>query len=597
MSSPHQQNAPVDGGSGNVWNKVRPADRYHALCHEFTVLQHLQGCPIVPRLLSERVSNNGKFAWFSMQRAVGTPLSRHKGLNNKVCDTMYEAIKTIHQLGVVHCDLKGEHIFLAEDGSVMIIDFDLAQLVAELKPHSRLGHPFRGSLRYASTLTHLGYRPDFSFDFESLGFVLLEQAIGILPWSGLSLKTTDNDKRIQEVGVAKIRWLTSTNTASVEMYTYLTTGCPQGHFKELLSRLSSPNPPPKAEESKRESADNYFPNDDDDEKVVHVSESAPRVDNMSPIAKTKAKDLSGSIISEGALALKKKFCAGLSAALGCKVTEETTATSQIDVSCLANDLAKLEGNQNWFFKPLQVSEKDHAPVFNAEKSRVLIEIGVVVSDPKGTKTNAIRKMDQLHTRLDKLLGKKHPLTLVNQVAYAGIGIQVSITFSPEELCEKVLVHLSRHRFDWPAEWVMASLGRYVFLSLRDGETTPMQDSLSADFKLVSALSSQACYPCKRCGGIYPFSQVFQSHLAFCDALSGQQHTWIFRLGTSDVQTEIVYDPTCTPQELESAITRALGIESPVFKTPQGLHVMPRPSSMAPGIYHLYEPVKRMEKKT
>ena len=44
---------------------------------------------------------------------------------------MIAAYKTLHELGILHGDIRGENILVLRDGSVRIIDFDNASILPE----------------------------------------------------------------------------------------------------------------------------------------------------------------------------------------------------------------------------------------------------------------------------------------------------------------------------------------------------------------------------------------------------------------------------------------------------------------------------------
>ncbi len=93
-----------------------------------------------------------------------------------------EGLSKAHQRGIVHRDVKSDHIMLTDEGLVKIMDFGLAKLkgAAQL---TEAGITL-GTAQYMSPEQAQGKEVDYRSDVFSLGVVLYEMITGQLPFRG-----------------------------------------------------------------------------------------------------------------------------------------------------------------------------------------------------------------------------------------------------------------------------------------------------------------------------------------------------------------------------------------------------------------------------
>ncbi len=101
-----------------------------------------------------------------------------------VASQLCSAIKTAHNMGIIHRDIKPQNIVLQADGSVKLMDFGIAVIIntaTVTKTNSIVG-----SVQYIAPEIVRGQKPSFSSDIYSMGILLYEMLRGSLPFTGES---------------------------------------------------------------------------------------------------------------------------------------------------------------------------------------------------------------------------------------------------------------------------------------------------------------------------------------------------------------------------------------------------------------------------
>jgi len=168
-------------------SELDPAFQRFAREHEIIQRIHLQ-CPGLLRLLEVGVSDQR--AYLVMEYFVGGDLRKRIRAGMTPANALRlglqlaRALQPIHAAGVIHRDLKPGNVMFREDGSLVVIDFGLAQEAAPRHPTG--ADVISGTPQYMSPEQGHGEPIDARSDLYSLGVMLYEMLSGRKPYAAAS---------------------------------------------------------------------------------------------------------------------------------------------------------------------------------------------------------------------------------------------------------------------------------------------------------------------------------------------------------------------------------------------------------------------------
>jgi casein kinase 1 len=104
---------------------------------------------------------------------------------NIVCD--------VHDMQIVHSDIKPDNFMFNTNGQLFIIDFGFARTFC---PEKRVLSSSIGTQKYMSRAVHSSYQPRYADDIESVLYVILYLCSEKLPWDSLANYDSQCEKEI-----------------------------------------------------------------------------------------------------------------------------------------------------------------------------------------------------------------------------------------------------------------------------------------------------------------------------------------------------------------------------------------------------------------
>jgi predicted Ser/Thr protein kinase len=141
---------------------------------------------------------HGGVTYISMALIEGTDLRRLLAVHPhglpreeafRVTIQIAEGLQAIHDMGIIHRDLKAPNIIVDESGLVRLMDFGIAK-DSEVRTGLTATGEVMGTPEYMSPEQCRGEKLDFRSDVYSLGIVIYEVFTGRLPFRGDSLMAT-----------------------------------------------------------------------------------------------------------------------------------------------------------------------------------------------------------------------------------------------------------------------------------------------------------------------------------------------------------------------------------------------------------------------
>ena len=112
-------------------------------------------------------------------------------------------VRALHRKGIIHRDLKPKNIVVQDVKKIKIVDFGVAYIVQDQKPHLQ-DNSLMGSSHYMSPEVAQGKAPSFQSDIWSLGIIFYQLLTKELPFSGSDQLEILKKVREEEVSFAAL---------------------------------------------------------------------------------------------------------------------------------------------------------------------------------------------------------------------------------------------------------------------------------------------------------------------------------------------------------------------------------------------------------
>jgi HEAT repeat protein/predicted Ser/Thr protein kinase len=171
----------------------RLATRFHSEIKLARKVRHLNVCAI------HEYGEDGPHRYISMEFVDGVNLRelvRERGPlpPDEACEMALQVLKglqAVHDLGIIHCDLKAANIMRDAQGVLRLMDFGLAKMRRADDSAATMTGLLEGTPEYMSPEQVLGDAVvDFQSDIYALGIILFELLTGEVPFRGHTLVAT-----------------------------------------------------------------------------------------------------------------------------------------------------------------------------------------------------------------------------------------------------------------------------------------------------------------------------------------------------------------------------------------------------------------------
>lgn len=158
------------------------------LKNEVNALYKLKESSKVPQIYYYNFSENNNMIIIELIKGKTINELRFENDKQKVSIMLkiLDAIKEIHKLGVIHCDLKPDNIILDLNKNIKILDFGIS---INNKINYFTGY---GNARYCSKEQLTNKNFDFTTDIYSLGVIFYELILGKAPFEGTKYEIKEN---------------------------------------------------------------------------------------------------------------------------------------------------------------------------------------------------------------------------------------------------------------------------------------------------------------------------------------------------------------------------------------------------------------------
>ena len=126
-------------------------------------------------------------------------------------DQMLEAIEELHQLNVIHCNLKPNHFLIGmkrKSSILYLIDFENCVILNNLTNKNEKKY-FHSDIDFLSFRQLDNQENSFFDDLESLTYILIYMLTGSLPWKESVNQVTEEEKDYSLVSYSEKRYLPS----------------------------------------------------------------------------------------------------------------------------------------------------------------------------------------------------------------------------------------------------------------------------------------------------------------------------------------------------------------------------------------------------